>query len=752
MNGQVLQAEFLMGMLQSAVLLLGLAFVYSLTISKLRLRHRFADQALAGVLIGLIAIAVMSAPVVVESNVFFDARSVLFGVTGLFAAPLSTILAMILAMAYRWAEGGVGAPVGILVILASGGIGMLWRLRRRSRLHRIRWPEFLALGAAVHLVMGALLFSVPFEPGRDTVLALTLTLVGLFPAATVALGLLLQRELIWIHARDQLRLQGSALQAAAHAVVITDRTGAVEWVNQAFTELTGWNLEEVRGRNPGDVLKSGYQDSDFYRDMWKTILDGRVWRGRLTNLRKDGSVYLEEQTITPVRSEHGEITHFIGIKQDLTEARSLEEQFRQAQKLEGVALLAGGAAHDFNNLLAVINTSLDLAIREISNTSELKEDLVRARDAGERGRKLTQQLLTYSRRGKRSTETFDLNALVSQAMDMFERLLGRGLRVELQLHHDPLPVLMDPNEFEQVLMNLVVNARDAMESGGTLTIRCSTDAPPVRDGSSRQEAGGRGWVCLEVRDTGAGMDEDTAARALQPFFTTKPAGKGTGLGLSTVHRMIQEASGIIALESREGEGTAIRIFLPRERRAKAREPVPILEPNSNGAIGVPFSSPTPNGSPDRTPNHSHLLLVEDNATIRRTGERVLRRLGYRVSVASSAEEAEAMLEAWGGVHAPTPPGTDGRGETPDLILTDVELPGMNGPTLIRRLREAGLRTPVIFVTGRGGEELNRELLTQLKAGLLPKPFTMAELEAATRDALGGPETPRHIDGFIEGMD
>ncbi|TVR58339.1 MAG: PAS domain S-box protein [Gemmatimonadales bacterium] len=564
-------------------------------------------------------------------------------------------------------------------------------------------------------------------------MALTFTLLGLFPAATVALGLLLQRELTWIHARDKLRLQGSALEAAAHSVVITDRHGAVEWVNGAFTELTGWTLEEVQGRNPGDVLKSGYQDDRFYREMWQTILDGRVWRGRLTNRRKDGSLYLEEQTITPVRSGGGEITHFIGIKQDLTEARSLEEQFRQAQKLEGVALLAGGAAHDFNNLLAVINTSLDLAIQELPSDSDLKEDLVRAREAGDRGRHLTRQLLTYSRRGERSTQVFDLNALVAQAMAMFDRLVGRGLHLELDLHKERLPVRMDPNEFEQVLMNLVINARDAMESGGTLTIRSSREAPPSQDALSPGEMGKRGWVCLEVRDTGMGMDEDTASRAFEPFFTTKPAGKGTGLGLSTVHRVIDEASGIITLESGVGEGTTFRIFLPRERRAEVRGLVPFPGPNLIGTTPAPTAPSLSNGRGGIQP---HLLLVEDDATIRRTAERALRRMGYRVSIASSAEEAEALVEGWRRPGTPDRPGLDVGGGSPDLILTDVELPGMSGATLVQRLRESGIRSPVLFVTGRGEEEIHPGLLTDLEAGLLPKPFTMEELETATREALG----------------
>ncbi len=746
MEGQLLQAEFLIGILQNAVLLLGLVFVYSLTAHRLRGAGPLLQQVAAGVLIGLIAVAIMSAPVMVESEFRFDARSVLFAVVGLLASPVSSLTAVILGMGFRWSMGGPGALAGTILVLTSAAIGLAWRIRRQGHLHEIGWLELLGLGYVVHGVMAILVWSLPFRPNPEVTLALAASIFGLLPVATVATGLLLQREMRWTHTRERLRLLGSALEATAHAVVITNRNGVVEWVNPAFTHLTGYTAEEARGRKPGELLRSGEQDEAFYRTMWETILAGRVWRGRLTNRRKDGTLYLEEQTITPLRDEFGTLTHFIGVKQDLTEARSLEEQFRQAQKLEGVALLAGGAAHDFNNVLAVINTSLDLAIRESAGDPELAEDLRRAREAGERGRHLTQQLLAYSRRDQRATEAFDLNALLGQAIAMFDRLVGRGLTVELDLAPGPLLVRMDPNELEQVLMNLVVNARDAMSGKGTLTVR-SQRVSSLPSGLPLPGSGTR-WVSVEVRDTGTGMTPETVAQAFEPFFTTKPPGSGTGLGLSTARRVVEEAGGTISLESRPGEGTSVRIHLPEGRDAGPRDTDPLEASPGEPENPVDRADPvkgqvvmTGRGNGARSPKVAPgeagappwILLVEDNPTIRRTMERALRRLGYRVSAVASGDDALGLLPREASASQTT--------DLPDLWLSDVEMPGMDGLALVRILREKGLHQPVIFVTGRGQEELDPEMLAELDADLLRKPFSMEELEAVTVEALSrsGPE-------------
>ena len=316
-----------------------------------------------------------------------------------------------------------------------------------------------------------------------------------------------------------LHLQSAALNAAANAMIITDRGGQIEWVNPAFSELTGYAVEEAIGKNPRELVKSGAHDELFFKNLWDTILSGHVWRGEITNRRKDGSLYLERETITPVRDTHGEIAHFIAVKRDLTEEKELEAQFLQAQKMESVGRLAGGIAHDFNNLLNVINGTAVLALEQLREDDPLRGDLNEIRRAGERAASLTSQLLAMSRRQILKPEVVDLSALVTDMRSMLQRLISEDIELVVVPAKGSCAVQADPGQVEQVVMNLAVNARDAMPTGGTLRMETQAVEVAATDGAAHAAGKAGPYVLLTVSDSGFGMDEATRMRIFEPFFT-----------------------------------------------------------------------------------------------------------------------------------------------------------------------------------------------------------------------------------------
>ena len=342
------------------------------------------------------------------------------------------------------------------------------------------------------------------------------------------------RELV-----SERRLLDAALNAAANAMVITDRAGSIVWVNPAFTALTGYGWDEAIGRNHRDMVKSGAHDPAFYEGLWKVIAAGDVWRGEMINRRKDGTRYHEAQTITPVRDASGAISHFIAIKRDLTERRQLEAQFRQSQKMEVIGQLAGGVAHDFNNLLTVIHgyarfSPVTPAAGRQGQNGHVDEII----KAAERAAQLTQQLLAFSRRQVMEPSTFDVNELIGQLGKMLQRLIGEHIEVRVPSARELCSCTADRGQLEQVLMNLAVNARDAMPAGGVLEFRTSlVDAGA--DGPLPEAAKAGPYVAIAVSDSGTGMsDGGPRPRMFEPFFTTKPPDQGTGLGLSTVYGIV----------------------------------------------------------------------------------------------------------------------------------------------------------------------------------------------------------------------
>ena len=495
-------------------------------------------------------------------------------------------------------------------------------------------------------------------------------------------------------ADESRRLQSTALQAAADAIVITDRAGVIEWVNPAFTPLTGYTAEEALGKSLLELVKSEELAPAFLEDLWETILAGRTWHGQTINRRKDGSLYTEAQAVTPIMDASGTITHFVAIKEDITDRLQLEAQLRQAQKMEGVGRLASGIAHDFNNLLTVINGMSDLLLAQGSPEDPAHEDVLEIRRAGERAATLTRQLLAFSRQQILEPRVMNLATVVAGMESLLRRLLGE----DVDLVVVPTPglgqVKADPGQIEQVITNLAVNARDAMPQGGRLTIETQNitiDAVYARQHGMAVPPGS--YVMLAVSDSGVGMDEATRARIFEPFFTTKGPGKGTGLGLSTVYGIVKQSHGFIWVYTEVGQGTSFKVYLPQVIEAIDTDRP---EPAALSSAGTEI-----------------ILLVEDNEALRKLATRVLEPGGYTVLGAASGEEALRLLQ---------------RREGPmHLLLSDVVMPGMSGRHLAEQVTRAHPAMKVLFMSGYTDDTVVRHGVLDAQVPFLKKPFTAAEL-------------------------
>ena len=383
---------------------------------------------------------------------------------------------------------------------------------------------------------------------------------------------------------EELKRLSAGIEQAAEPIMITDREGKIEYVNPAFEDVTGYGRPEAVGRTPA-ILKSGARDEGFYRELWETILHGQVWKGRMTNRRKDGTLYEEEATISPVRDSAGTIVNFVKVARDVTQERELEKRARQSQKMEAIGRLAGGVAHDFNNLLTGIVGYTQLLLAGTPKGSGAERDLHQIRELAGRAAGLTRQLLAFGRRQELEPAKMNLNDLVKQTTMMLRRLIGEDVQLEFVAADDLWEVKADASQIEQVLMNLAINARTAMPGGGKLKIETRNETVAGESGDSGLARGE--YAVVTVTDTGCGMNNETALHVFEPFFsTTKGA---SGLGLSTVYGIVKQHGGQIEVETTPGKLTKFEVWLPRA----GEEATPTLATSeTTGAEGAVAKAPS----------------------------------------------------------------------------------------------------------------------------------------------------------------
>jgi PAS domain S-box-containing protein len=501
-------------------------------------------------------------------------------------------------------------------------------------------------------------------------------------------------------AQAHLRLS-AAVEQAAESIAITDTQGTILYVNPAFEHTTGYRAAEVLGQTP-HFLKSEQQEAAFYERRWKTIQAGQTWHARLSIRRKDGTLYTADESVTPIRDEGGAIVNYVSLHRDVTSALQLEEQYRQAQKMEAVGQLTAGIAHDFNNLLTAINGFAELLQFELAPGDPRQELAARVLGSGRRAADLVRQLLAFSRKQIIQPQVLDLNAAVADLDKLLGRIIGEHITLQTVPAPGLWPVKMDPAQIEQVVVNLAVNARDAMPGGGRLTIETANTVLDEAYAASHLGVAPGEYVLLTISDTGVGMSAEVQAHLFEPFFTTKGPGKGTGLGLATVYGIVKQSGGHIWVYSEEGRGSAFKIYLPR------------VETDAASQLRLEGGRQAPSGQ-------ETILLVEDNPEVRDLARQVLARQGYTVLEAAEGEEALRRAEAHAGpIH---------------LLLTDVVMPGMTGKALAERLGALRPDLKVLYMSGYTDETIAHHGVLEPGVAFLQKPFTSFNLALKVRQVL-----------------
>ena len=502
---------------------------------------------------------------------------------------------------------------------------------------------------------------------------------------------------------EALQLRDRAMQAVSQGILISDPNKAdnpIIYASAGFERITGYSQEEVLGKNCR-FLQGKETDRDTVKEIHDAVVDGQSCSVEILNYRKDGTTFWNALSLNPVHGESGTLEYFVGVQNDITHRMHLESQLRQSQKMDAVGRLAGGVAHDFNNLLTVISGYSDLILSAPGDEKNVRESARFISEAGSRAAALTQQLLGFSRQSMLKPEILDINSAITEGAKLLRRLLGSDIEFMTVLQPDLNQVKVDPGQLDQVLMNLAINARDAMPEGGKLTIESSNVFLSDEYAATHLDCKTGPHVMLAVSDTGCGMNRDVVARIFEPFFTTKPKGKGTGLGMATVFGIVQQSGGCIHVYSEPGHGTMFKIYFPA-----VTGPAPSVD-DTAARLGIRGSET--------------ILLVEDDERVRKLALVTLERFGYTVLTAISGEDALRVARDHRGV--------------PDLLLTDVVIPDFSGPELAERIRVLYPEVRVLFMSGYTDDAVIRLGLLHGTVSFIQKPFGQIDLARKVREVL-----------------
>ncbi len=502
---------------------------------------------------------------------------------------------------------------------------------------------------------------------------------------------------------EKLGTLSKAVEQSSTCIVITDSNGTIEYVNPQFIELTGYTQEEAKGQNPR-ILKSGQTPPERFKELWETITAGETWHGEFTNNKKNGEIYHELGTISPIKNAEGKITHFVAIKNDISGIKSLEaerkrieDQLSHAQKLESIGKLAGGIAHDFNNMLMAVVGYSNLIQMELAEDNPLRNYTKKILDLTDKSKRLTQSLLTFGRRQPLYLSTVDLNDMVRDLEPLLFKAIGERIRCEMPLSGKSIAIKADSGKLEQVVLNIFMNAVEAMPTGGRLTIRTGvTELDGARAKSFGLGVAGA-YALLSVSDTGIGMDEATQEKIFEPFFTTKLRGKGTGLGLAIAYGIVKQHNGTIEVVSKPGKGATFNIYLPISGE-KLKEDVAV-------ANRLP--------SPSLSTQCKTILVAEDEEGVRESIMMVLRQKGFTVIAAVDGEDAINKFEQ--------------NKDIIDLLLLDGVMPVKSGKEAYDSIKKIKPGIKALFMSGyTGDEEANRKIQAE---GLrfLQKPVPLPEM-------------------------
>ena len=486
----------------------------------------------------------------------------------------------------------------------------------------------------------------------------------------------------------------TAIEQTYEVVLITDLKGTIQYVNPAFERVSGYSREEALGANPR-INKGIGQSDTYYKYMWESISAGNVWTGKFFNKKKDGTDYEEEATISPIKDHNGAIVGYVAVKRDVTHEVQLESQLRQAQKMEAVGLLAGGMAHDFNNILQTISGYINIVLNDNTLSVSHKNDLTEVKYAADRATELTARILAFSRQQAINPINLNLHKLVDNTAKMLRCIIGGNITLKIS-HYDQAHgiALADPTQIEQALINLCINARDAMPDGGTITISIGSITPDATHKPNFLLEQDRRCVLLEVSDTGTGMSKTIQEKIFDPFFTTKEPGKGTGLGLASTYGIIKQHKGNIQVHSELGKGTTFRIYLPELNTTELAPNKKSIEQKMQGGTET-------------------ILIAEDNTDVRNFVERVLVTAGYSTLTAVDGKNAIAIFDA--------------NKDKIDLAILDIIMPKLSGYSVHEHIQKQDSKTKILFTSGYTDGTIPSDLQTEHEYELLSKPYNHHDL-------------------------
>ncbi len=711
------------------------------------------NTALSFSLVGVALLLIVNTP-------RFLRKSTVAGIGGFFVFALGVVALFGyfsgIETAYGWGQltrMAVHTAMGFAVI-GAGFLALAWHRQRLENASSFRLGGLTGVGMAivVMLLWQALLVHHQLEiervvemqsAGARSHLIDSLELRSLLPTLTLIVGLVMSLMLaILVHllqqtrvanvrlraeveerrqAEKELRQLGRAIEQSSEAICITDAEARMQYVNPAFEEMTGYRREEVIGRNPR-ILKSGKHDAAFYRDLWGTLAGGRDWTGRLINRRKDGTLYTEETTISPVHSEAGELVSYVALRRDVTAELELENELRRAQKMDSIGRLAGGVAHDFNNMLTPIMGYVEMLLIETPAEHPEARRLLQIHGAVNRASDLTAKLLAIGRRQTLEPQVIDLNKAIFSLHEVLVSAIREDIEFRLALAPGLGRLKADVTQLEQIVMNLVMNAQDAMSEGGILSIETTDLALDEAAARKHPDLEPGPYVVLAVNDTGCGMDDETLRHIFEPFFTSKQPGRGTGLGLAAVYGIVKQHHGTIEVTSELGRGTRFEIYLPQaERRFESAAQAGVFSP-----IAGKHGSET-------------ILLSEDDQAVRDFTREVLEEHGYRVIAPESPAGTLEASRAYAGKI--------------DLLLTDVIMPGMNGKQVYEKIGEMRPEIKVLYMSGHPDDVIASRGVVHDGVHFIKKPFSIYALTEKIRTVLevclgdgavadGGPSTRR----------
>jgi PAS domain S-box-containing protein len=492
---------------------------------------------------------------------------------------------------------------------------------------------------------------------------------------------------------NEINLLAEAINHLSEGVVITNSYGVIQYINPTYEKMSGYMLEEMVGKTPR-ILKSGKHSQKVYKELWAKIMNAEMWEGVLINRKKDGVLYKEKASIFPVLDD-GHITNFVAIKRDITHEVELEEQLRQAQKMESIGRLAGGISHDFNNIITVVLGYTELLLSQVDASNDICRPLNEIKKSCKRAVALTKHLLAFSRKQVLQMKRVDVNDIVGSMVKMLQRIIGENITLNVHFQHKILPILSNITMIEQIIMNMVINARDALKGCEDAYISIETDMQYIResvnDGDFKSDPGT--YTVIKISDNGTGMSDETRKLIFEPFFTTKQETSGTGLGLSTVYGIVKQHNGFIRIESELGKGTIFEIYLPY---------------NDSSVEELSFSRT----SGVIQEGEGVILILEDDRALLHLLQSALIKAGYSVIAATSSEELYKNLPEC----------------KINLLLADIMLKGERGDDLAMQLRGKYKNMKILFMSGYPDRlNANSQFFNIPDCDFLQKPFTIAQI-------------------------